>query len=134
MLQLLQRLPKAQRQLVFFVLVGGTTTALNLSLAALLALVLEVDATIANTTGYWCGVVLGYYLNKRFTFEVADGQHGKYLLPYLGVYLLSWLLGLGFVAWKDNPDKLLKAAVLLGSVIISTISNFLGTKFLVFRK
>jgi putative flippase GtrA len=134
MFQKLERLPAAQRQFVLFVLVGGTTTAFNLGIAGALALALDVKATVASTAGYWSGVGLGYYLNKRFTFEVAKGQHARYLLPYLGVYLVSFLLGLTFVAWQDSPDKLIKATVLVASVLISTICNFIGTKFLVFRK
>lgn len=129
----LEKLTTAQRQLVLFCVVGGITTAFNLGIAFFLCLWLQSDLRTANTAGYWSGVVLGYWLNKNYTFQAQASGH-KHLLPYLAVYAVSWLGGLSFVSLFSLEDPLLKAMVLVASVVISTVCNFLGTKFLVFRK
>lgn len=120
-------------QLIGFLVVGGLSTVLNLGLAAALVWGLGLRASFASGIGYVAGVALGYLLNKAITFGAGATKHSTVLLPYLLVYAISFAISFGLIELVNPGTDLQKVVTLLIATILTTILNFVLTKFLVFR-
>ncbi len=78
-------------------------------------------------------MVFGYYFNRAWTFE-SDSSVRIESIKYVLVYLCS--LGISLVVLRilvENVkmDPRLANVIVIG---ITTVTNFVGTKFLVFKK
>ncbi len=120
-------------QLIGFLFVGGLSTVMNLGLAAVLVWGLGLRSSVASGIGYVSGVILGYWLNKSITFEAGDAKHSTVLLPYLLVYAISFAISFGLIELVSPSTDLQKVVALLLATILTTILNFVLTKFVVFR-
>jgi putative flippase GtrA len=102
-------------------------------LVAYAALSPALGVTPSKAISYLAGVVVGFALNKRWTFESSRRtwtEPASYLLLYaatLGVnvgcngLVLSWL-----------PDR--RIVAFLFATGVTTVLNFLGMKLVTFRK
>lgn len=83
---------KLTAQHVRFGLVGIINTATDLGLYTLL-IAAGLVPILANTISTTCGMVVSYFLNRRFTFR-ADGQsHKQQVAKFLAVTLVGlWIL------------------------------------------
>ena len=92
---------------------------------------LGLERTIAKTLSFICGSIVGFIINKYWTFKSPKFQI-KEILKYTVLYILT-----AFINSQVNKYTLL----LFGNEIfdflcatgVSTILNFLGQKFLIFR-
>lgn len=117
-----------------FLIVGGIGTALNYVTFLLLFKLLNVHYIAASVIGYITGLILGYYLNKNWTYYAASSQNSeqKYICKYLTVYMLSLLASqilLKFLVEQKIFNELIANVFAIG---LSTLTNFLGTNFIVF--
>lgn len=112
---------------------GGVSTVLNYGVFLLLLNVLSVNYLLATIVGFSAGAILGYYLNKTWTYDASD-QGNSTAITYVSLYAASLLVGLCFF-WVLVEKLSIPAE--FGSIlviILTTIMNFLGTKFWVFSK
>ncbi|MCC6683988.1 MAG: GtrA family protein [Bacteroidia bacterium] len=92
-----------------------------------------------SVTGDITGLVVGFPINKKWTFKQQVNHEKNYFLGYALVYTFSFLLNqfvlYALVEWFKNVEYISDPYI---SKIIATIfsaaSNFLGTNFLVFKK
>jgi putative flippase GtrA/glycosyltransferase involved in cell wall biosynthesis len=117
---------------VRFGLVGGVTT-----LAAYLVFIGLFDMGLhhqaANVCSWAVGVVIGYLLNRSFTFAVAKPIGLVELLLYLGCYVLQYLLGAaGLALWMDRLHFGPTLAFVC-NLVITTAFSFLFMRWVVFR-
>ena len=85
--------PTTPRQLFRFALVGvGVNVMLYLAYLTLVGL--QVDVKVAMSLAYAGGVVVGFILNQRWTFDRRRKPGGD-VSAYLTVYLAGYLLNLG---------------------------------------
>lgn len=120
------------RQFFYFVIVGGINTVVMYGLYCFF-LYLGFHYQLALLLEYAFGTVLGYTLNRRWTF----GEQGKtpagftrYLTTYLGIYFCNVML-LATVVEMGWMTPMLGQIIILA--VISLV-NFLLQKFWVFRK
>lgn len=119
------------REIIKFLIVGGISTILNYLSFFILFKVLTVNYLTASAFGYMSGLVLGYSLNKNWTFEYKN-ENIKTKLKYLIVYLTNLALSLFILKVLEvklgiNP--------MIGNVLVicyTTIANFIGIKIFVF--
>ena len=126
--------PGTTREAGRFLVVGGLGTALNYGIFFLLFWVFGVHYVASSIIGYVTGVILGYTFNRAWTFPPAIKSRTREFSFYVGIYLLSLtpsliVLRTAVEVIGINP---LLANVL--AIATSTISNFLGLKFVVFNK
>ncbi len=125
------RNPFRLRELLRFLVGGGSAVAVDfLSYRLLLLLGLAVNP--AKAVSYVLGAAVGFLINKLWTFESKRFEPLE-IVRYIALYavsaaantlvnhlVLGWL-GYGLLAF-------------LAATGVSTVMNFLGQKFFVFRK
>jgi putative flippase GtrA len=119
------------RQAASFVLIG---LAVNGALyGAYLLLTHTVLGTFpAMTVTYASGVVMGFLLNRRFTFGF-DGENSAAFVRYVGAYLFGYLVnlaGLWFLADRCGiPHEVIQGMMIFGLAALL----FLLQKYWVFK-
>lgn len=116
-----------------FLVVGGLSTILNFSLFLTLYSYMGVQYMPASACGFIGGVIFGYCVNKSWTYEIQDGSD-RYVLPYFGVYTVSLMIGLAFLNLQTNVLAVPPIPANVLTIGLTTCTNFLGTKFIVFKK
>ena len=120
-------------QLARFALVGGSAVALDFAVYfALVTFAPLVPTSVAKAASFVAGAVLSFLLNRGFVFrssQVASRQ----ALPFALLYLVTLALnnGVNAALLSLHAAKLLAWFCATGA---STMGNFVGMKFLVFRR
>lgn len=116
-----------------FLIVGGLSTVINYLVFLALFSNGWLDYVAASAVGFLSGVAFGYVLNKRWTFGVKAPSTPGIVVRYLAVYLASLCMGLMVIhalVTFANVDPLIANAV---SIVFTTCTNFIGTRYMVFR-
>lgn len=80
-----------------FVVVGLLNTGVGVATIALASLVFKAEPYVANALGFAVGILVGYQLNRRWTF----GSSRSFLITaprYLLVFAVSYAINLGVLA------------------------------------
>ena len=145
--QFLGRKFKALFQLAKFVLVGASNTFIDLGILILLLTIFNISAgllySIFNALSFTCSVINSYFWNKFWTFEkketgVKVKEFGKFFL----IAGTGFLVNVGIASLVVNvvgPQFEISAEIwaMVGAfvaIICVFMWNFLGYKFLVFKK
>lgn len=124
------------RQVIHFCLVGGCGFAIEaIVLQAMLAA--GYGPLVARFVGFPLAVSVTWLLHRRFTFAARRSkQRGRELGRYFAAQIASVVLGLAiytalilFSEWFHNWPL----AALVVSAAVSTVSNFLLSRFVVFN-
>lgn len=131
------------KEFVTFIAAGVLNTFVGLGAIFLLLNIIGLDYWLSTFLGNGLGAITSYFLNKNFTFKYnlsSKYTFIKFSFVIIGCYWVSFLLGKELVSnyFKVISCKSLalskdNLAVLI-SMIIYNLSNFLGQKFLVFKK
>jgi putative flippase GtrA len=119
-------------QFIKFVVVGVLSTMVNYGLFYILLTYSHLDYKIASAIGFIAGVCAGFLLNKSWTFS-NDSEAGKYVFKYFILYTVSLAVSLLFLkitVEKFNIDARVANVLSIG---ITTVINFIGTKWMVFK-
>lgn len=116
-----------------FLIVGGFSTIINYLFFYLLYIFLHVNYLFASAAGFLAGVAFGYMLNKTWTFRISSPSTKGLVVKYLTVYLVSLCLGLIAIHILIAIFKVNPLLANLFAIILTTCTNFIGTRLLVFR-
>jgi len=127
----MKNLNSINKQEILKFLVGGGTAVIVDFFTYKIFMILGLERTIAKTLSFICGSIVGFIINKYWTFKSPKFQI-KEILKYTVLYILT-----AFINSQVNKYTLL----LFGNEIfdflcatgVSTILNFLGQKFLIFK-
>ena len=124
---------KNVKQIRRFLLTGGISTVISYSVFLLSIHLFSLHYIISNIVAFCVSITFSYNFNKRWSFEVANQQR-SHLFSYLGLYLFS--LALGSLILKIAVDfcGIIPEISFIISLCFTTTLNFLGVKFLVFKK
>jgi putative flippase GtrA len=86
---------------------------------------------IANILGFACSIIFSYNCNRRWTFN-ADAS--KNFIRYFCFYLLSLILSSILLKIIVEFFDVIPEIANIITIAVSTCINFLGIKFLVFKK
>lgn len=113
-------------------LVGGSSAVLTDFVSYYLLLYLGLYIAYAKCTSYILGAIVGFLINKIWTFESKKFRFDevwKYIILYLVSAIANTLVNQ--VVFFVVGVKIVAFLVATGC---STIMNFLGQKFIVFKK
>lgn len=85
-----------QHSFVRYVLIGGTTVAIDVGLLIVLKEFLHVPIYIAASLSYWTSILFNFLANKHWTFQVS-GQLHRHALQYLLLLVFNYLVTLGII-------------------------------------
>jgi putative flippase GtrA len=125
-------------ELLRFVLVGGSAVATDFTVYFLLVyLAPELPPSAAKATSFIAGAVVSFVFNRSFVFRSEGAAHRQAPL-FAGLYLLTLGLNTGvnsaLLARVPSTVPAPKLVAWFLATAASTIANFLGMKFVVFRK
>jgi dolichol-phosphate mannosyltransferase len=118
-----------------FLVVGATGVIVNV-LMLTLGLLAGVPHRSAVAFAIWVSITTNFLLNRRFTFSHAqDGPLLRQYLKYVGSVLFGAVVNylVTVTAISQFPALPPQLAALLG-IFAGTLLNFVGMKYLVFRK
>jgi putative flippase GtrA len=119
------------KQAICFLLVGGCSTIISYSTFLIFLRIFGMHYLIANVAGFISSIGFSYYCNQRWTF---DSKGSKSFTKYISFYLGSLVLGSILLRIFVEFFGLIPEIANLLAIAITTCVNFLGIKFLVFKK
>lgn len=128
---LLQR--EGLAHLIRFLIVGGVSTVVNYAVFFIL-LGLSIRYQWASACGFMSGVIVGFPLNKVWTYRDSSTMTASVFYSYIAVYLASLIINITAITMLVDLMHIEPRIANLVTIIITTMTNFLGTKFWVFRK
>lgn len=113
-------------------LVGGSSAVLTDFVSYYLLLYLGLYIAYAKCASYILGAIVGFLINKIWTFESKKFRFDE-VWKYIVLYLVSAIANtlVNQVVFFVVDVKILAFLVATGC---STVMNFLGQKFIVFKK
>ena len=124
-------LPFDYPRMLRFGVVGLLNTALGYAVI-LAGLALGLGDIVANATGYAAGLVLGFFLNRQWTFTRADGFRAGTLLRYGGVFLVAYSINLAVVIAARSAGITESPLVHLAGICVYSVVFYLGSAHFVF--
>lgn len=118
------------REILKFLVGGGSAVVVDAVLYALLKQ--YIDLSVSKAISYVAGAAVGFVINKLWTFESKHFRVSE-IFKYIVLYACSALANTGvnrLVLWII-PSTVFAFLCATGT---STIMNFLGQKFFVFRE
>lgn len=121
------------KQFISFGLVGGINTILTYLIY--LTLYQLINPTAAMGVGYGLTSILGLFLNDTWVFKVKDHHQLKSVAPrYYFSYGLTFILSLVLTSFWNDALGLPKPLAPMFSLMVTVPTNFLLSKFWVFRE
>ena len=121
-------------QLRRFLIVGSTTVVVDFaSYSGCLWLDLPID--FSKAVGFVVGTLFAYLANRYWTFEAAGepGRIGHFLVLYLSTLVVNVAVNAVVVRALDRTAFAIAVAFVLATAVSASL-NFLGMKFIVFRR
>lgn len=127
---------KQTKEIAAYIFFGGLTTLVSIGSFALLDMVLGMDPLIANVISWILAVLFAYVTNRRWVFD-SHAKGARDTMREMGSFFGGRLLTLGieeliiliFITWLGLNDL----AVKIAAQVVVMVSNYLISKFFVFR-
>lgn len=119
--------------LLRFLTVGVISTIVNYTSFVALLYYAHIQYQVASACAFALGLVVGFPLNKSWTYQDKSKTSFNVILRYITVYTISILvstISLYILIKKLHTNTHISEII---SISITTIINFIGTKCWVFR-
>jgi putative flippase GtrA len=117
---------------VRYVIIGGSTFAMDFGLLVLLHGLLDVNLLLATTISYWTSIVFNFYANRHWSFGAKGSPIARHLVAYGTLLAVNYLFTIGFIAVATHYGMHYTIAKVL-SVGIQTSWTYFAYKRIVFR-
>lgn len=118
-------------QLVKFVIVGLTNTAITMAAIFILWELFKVNRYAANGIGYLLGFLNSFLLNKLWTFKSKNPPLREFLF-FLLIFAISYLIQLGSLYCLEIVGLNARVATVLGMGVYTCV-NFVGNRLFTFK-
>ena len=122
------------RELCRFIVVGSWSTIINYLLFYILFEILDINYLISSAFGFIAGVFFGYSFNRKWTFKVKKYKKRSEIISYFVVYMASLLISLLFLEILVNIAGLDPKIANILAIGLTTCTNYIGVKKIVFNK
>lgn len=113
-------------------LVGGGSAVIVDYITYQLFMAVGIDRNVSKGISFICGSIVGFIINKLWTFESVGFKKGE-IVRYVILYSCTACIN----ALVNKVVLIVSAVELIGFLCatgVSTVLNFLGQKYFVFRK
>ena len=107
-----------------FIVIGALSTVFNYSVFIILYSILSINYLYASAIGFICGLILGMYFNKSWTFEFKQQFSRLLVIQYLSVYTISLSVSLLFLEYSVRVLFIDPIYSNFLAIVITTIMNF----------
>ncbi len=119
------------QQSLRFAVVGVVNTLVGLAVIFGLMFFFSIRPGIANALGYAIGMLIGFFLNRLWTFE-STRSIKEVLLKYLTVAFLSYFVNLSIVLCASSVLSINPYVSQVMGVFSYTVFMFCGCRWFVF--
>lgn len=123
-----------KKQFLRFITVGLLTTVCSYLIFLVMLNFFLINYLVSSCASFVFGIFIGFSLNKNWTFDSKDSCPKKIMISYFLVYFFSLLISLVFLKITVEFLKIIPEIAYIASIGITTCTNFIGTKFFVFKK
>jgi putative flippase GtrA len=116
------------KRLIKFAVTGITGTILDF-LAFNLVLFLTANPVFARGVGYVFGTLWAFFVNRSWVFKSQNGISS--LVPFCLLYGSSGFVAVAIQSFLSSSSRVFIAYLI--SLLVASVMNFLGMRFLVFR-
>ena len=123
--------PRIVGEALRFAMVGGVATAVHYAILYTLVEGARATPLLASSIGFIAGVIVSFFLNRRFTFTQETpllASFFKYALVYAVGFVLNGFILQALIAMGWNYF-----AAQVAATLIVLCWNFLGARFVAFR-
>ena len=125
------QVPAVRKELLRFLIVGCIAVAIDATTYTLLIYFEILSPSWSKRVSFGLGAVWAFIMNKYYTFEQEEFRTSEPFL-FIGVYIAGWFFN------SITHDVVLarfnaKPVAFLIATGVSTCSNFVGQKWIVFR-
>ena len=121
------------RESVSFGITGLLTNAVNYTVFILLLNLLGVVYGASSMAGFLAGLLVGFAVNRTWTFRAAQGRIQGQSARFLAVNAVSLAVNLATIVLVTEVVGLVPELSQLFAITASTVINFIGSKFWAFR-
>lgn len=121
-------------QLAKFILVGGITFGIKLSMVYVFYGLGKLDYRVSVSLAYWITVICHFLLHRFFTFEAADQQMVHNLGKYLAMLGLNYAITLLMAWFVVEVLGLSLYYSVVADTAVTAITSFFVMKYFVFKR
>ena len=122
------------KEIFRFLIVGLFSTIVNYLVFLIFLDIIHACYIFANWVGYFTGVALSYLLNSKYTFRAQSEISPSSLFIYILIYSASLIISTSLLFFLVEKLRINPKLANLFVILQSTITNYLGCKFIVFKK
>jgi len=116
-----------------FCIVGGISTVVNYGIFYFLYIQVGINYVASSVAGYVSGLLVGYLLNKYWTFTDHVKKGHQYFFGYLAVYTVSLIASQAALICLVEGKLAGPLIANCFAIGLSTITNFVGLNTFVFK-
>jgi putative flippase GtrA len=120
-----------QSHLFRFLVVGGISTVINYGVFWLL--LKQNNYQMASAAGFMTGLIVGFFLNKNWTFQYPGPTTIRIVATYISTYVLSLVLSLVLLSCLVHYFGMMAIYANIVCIVFTTCTNYAGIKLLVFQ-
>ena len=123
---------KLSSEFIKFLIVGIFATIINYASFSILYKFTPINYLLSSSIGFLAGVFAGFPFNKQWTFK-SNKNSIKLIIPYLTVYTISLILSLILLEIQVKIAGINPYIANFICICFTTVTNFAGTKILIFK-
>ena len=116
-----------------FAIVGVLSNILNFSVYVIVFL-LSTNIVFSSVLGYSIGLFNTYLLGRIWVFNSEQPNQFKEIVKFLVVYFIGGAGMTLIIVWLNNELNIDYKASWIGGAIFAIVNNYLGSKYIVFKK
>jgi putative flippase GtrA len=116
-----------------FVIIGIVSNILNFTFYTLIFLIFS-NIVVSSVVGYSLGVLSSYYFGKVWVFESEQVFKLSEMFKFMLIYIIGGLGMTLIIIWLNQDLNIDYQVSWIGGAIFAIINNYLGSKYIVFKK
>ncbi len=116
-----------------FVIIGIVSNILNFTFYTLIFLIFS-NIVVSSVVGYSLGVLSSYYFGKVWVFESEQVFKLSEMFKFMLIYIIGGLGMTLIIIWLNQDLNIDYQISWIGGAIFAIINNYLGSKYIVFKK